>query len=98
MARTYFVYILASNTRELYIGVTGNLARRISQHRAAIRPEGFTAKHATTRLVFCETTDNVLAAILREKQVKGWTRRRKLELIEAVNPGWKDLAEGWCVR
>ena len=95
MARTYFVYILASDSRELYVGVTGNLGRRVSQHRAALKRDGYTARHETTRLVYCETTDNVLAAITREKQIKVWTRRRKLELIETLNPGWKDLAEGW---
>ena len=98
MARTYFVYILASDSRELYIGVTGNLAKRISQHRAALKPEGYTANHTTARLVFCESTDDILAAIPREKQLKGWTRRRKLELIEGLNPDWKDLAEGWGVE
>ena len=95
MGRTYFVYVLASASHELYVGVTGNVERRVSQHRAALKPDGYTAKHATTRLVYCETTDDVLAAIIREKQIKGWTRRRKLELIETLNPEWKDLAEGW---
>jgi putative endonuclease len=95
MGRTYFVYVLASASRELYVGVTGNLESRVSQHRAALKPDGYTAKHGTTSLVYCETTDNVLAAILREKQIKGWTRGRKLELIETLNPDWKDLAEGW---
>jgi putative endonuclease len=95
MARRYFVYILASDSRELYVGVTGNLARRVSQHRAALKRDRYTAKYGTTRLVYCETTDNVLAAITREKQIKVWARRRKLELIETLNPDWKDLAEGW---
>ena len=95
MARTYFVYILASDSRELYVGVTGNLERRVSQHRAAVKRDRYAAKHGTTRLVYCETTDNALAAITREKQIKVWTRRRKLELIETLNPDWKDLAEGW---
>jgi putative endonuclease len=95
MGRTYFVYVLASDSREPYVGVTGNLQRRVSQHRAALKPDGYPAKHATTSLVDCETTDDVLAAIIREKQIKGWTRRRKLELIETLNPDWKDLAEGW---
>ena len=95
MARRYFVYILASDSRELYVGVTGNLERRVSQHRAALKPDGYTAKHEMTRLVYCETTEDVLAAIAREKQIKVWTRRRKLDLVEALNPDWNDLAEGW---
>ena len=95
MGRTYFVYILASGSRELYVGVTGNLERRVLQHRAALRPDRCTARHETTGLVYCETTGDVLAAIRREKQIKGWTRRKKLDLIEATNPDWKDFAEGW---
>jgi putative endonuclease len=95
MPREYHVYILASDSRELYVGVTANLARRISQHRTALKPKGYTAKHETRRLVYCEATQSVLAAIRREKQIKGWTRRRKLELVDTLNPDWKDLAEGW---
>lgn len=95
MPRQFYVYILASDSRELYVGVTGNLARRVMQHRTGFRPTGYTAGHNTTRLVYCEITDDVRAAIRREKQLKGWTRRRKLELIETLNPDWRDLAEGW---
>lgn len=95
MRREFYVYILASDSRELYVGVTGNLTRRVSQHRTGFKPTGYTAKHATKHLVYCETTDDVQAAIRREKQIKAWTRRRKLELIETLNPDWNDLAEGW---
>jgi putative endonuclease len=95
MPRTYFVYIMASESGELYVGVTGSLRRRVVQHRSHFKPHGYTAEHGTTRLVYCETTEDVLAAIRREKQIKGWTRRRKLELVETLNPDWKDLAEGW---
>ena len=95
MSRTYFVYILASISRELYVGVTSNPVRRVSQHRTALSPDGYTARHETTSLVYCETTEDVLAAIRREKQIKGWTRLKKLELIETTNPDWKDFAEGW---
>ena len=95
MRRESYVYILASDTRELYVGVTGNLAKRISQHRTGLHPTGYTAKHKTKRLVYCETTGDVRAAIRREKQIKGWTRRRKVQLIETLNPEWNDLAGGW---
>ena len=95
MARTFFVYILASATRELYIGVTNDLTRRVAEHRGGLNPDSYSSRHRTSRLVYCEATQNVLAAIRREKQIKGWTRRRKLELIETLNPDWKDLAEGW---
>jgi putative endonuclease len=95
MPREFYVYILASHSRELYVGVTGDLVRRVSQHRTGFTPTGYTAKHETKRLVYCETTGDVQAAIRREKQIKGWTRRRKLELIETLNPDCNDLAEGW---
>ena len=70
-------YILASETHELYIGVTNDLERRLAEHTSG------------------QSTPNVLAAIRREKQLKRWSRRRKLELIESQNPGWCDLAEDW---
>jgi putative endonuclease len=77
------------------VGITNDLARRVSQHRSALSPDGYTVKHETTSLVYCETTGDVLAAIRREKQIKGWTRRKKLDLIQTTNPDWKDFAEGW---
>jgi putative endonuclease len=94
MPRKYFVYILASESRELYVGVTNNLYKRVEQHRTGIDPASYTTKHQTFRLVYCESTDDVMTAIRREKQIKGWTRVRKLELIERVNPNCRDLAEG----
>jgi putative endonuclease len=94
MPRTYFVYILASDSRELYIGVTNDVYRRVAQHRSSPDPDSYTTKHRTTRLVYCESTHDVSAAIRREKQIKGWTRMRKLELIDQANPAWRDLAEG----
>lgn len=71
MPRTYFVYILASESRELYIGVTNNLAKRLAQHRERLNPMAYTVKHQTVRLVYAETTNDVRAAIGREKQIKG---------------------------
>jgi putative endonuclease len=94
VARTFFVYILASETRELYIGVTNDLTRRVAEHGSGLNPDSYSSQHRTSRLVYCEATPNVLAAIRREKQIRGWTRRRKQELIETLNPDWKDLAEG----
>jgi putative endonuclease len=93
MLRHYHVYVLANASRELYVGVTGNLVRRVHQHRS--NGAEYTTRHAITCLVYCESTEDILAAIEREKQIKGWTRRRKLELIERLNPDWKDLAEDW---
>jgi putative endonuclease len=90
--RAYHVYILASDSRELYVGITNDLFKRVAQHRSAIDPQGYTTKHRIGRLVYCESTQDVLAAIKREKQIKSWTRKRRLELIEQSNPDWVDLA------
>ena len=87
--RQYWVYILASVNRTLYIGVTNNLGLRVAQHRQQIH--GFTAKYRITRLVYYETTSDVMAAITREKALKRWTRARKIQLIESVNAAWVDL-------
>jgi len=93
-SRTFVVYILASPSRVLYVGVTNNLVRRLFEHRTGATP-GFATTHGTYRLVYCETTTDPIAAITREKQLKGWKRLRKLRLIESTNPQWKDLASGW---
>ena len=87
--RTYHVYMLASKSRRLYIGVTGNLARRVQEHRKGLVHS--TAKYRITRLVYAEPTGDVRAAIAREKQLKGWLRSKKVALISAVNPAWDDL-------
>ncbi len=88
---TYWIYILSSRSRVLYIGVTSNLQRRLAQHRAG-GVTAYTAKHEAYRLVFCEQVSDVQAAIRREKQLKHWKRIRKLELIKSINPDWRDLA------
>jgi putative endonuclease len=93
MARTFFVYILASETRELYIGVTSDLTRRVAEHRAGLNPDSYSSRHGTSRLVYFEMTSDALSAICREKRLKRLSRRRKLRLIEKMNPYWRDLAE-----
>jgi putative endonuclease len=87
------VYIL-SNRRQgtLYTGVTSNLAERIFQHRAGLTP-GFSSRYGCNRLVFYERYERMDEAIAREKQIKGGSRARKIALIEAMNPDWKDLYE-----
>ena len=91
MAKQYYVYILASKRNgTLYIGVTENLVRRIYEHRNNLI-EGFTKKYSIHLLVYFETTNDVNSAILREKQLKKWERKWKLNLIEGKNPEWKDL-------
>jgi len=91
-ARVYHVYIMASASRRLYVGVTGHLARRVNAHLIG-ELEGFTKKYHMTRLVYAESTSDVIGAIRREKQIKGWVRARKLELIASLNPDWLDLGD-----
>jgi len=92
--RHCYVYIMASRSRTLYVGVTNNVARRVLEHKS--RPLGaFCTQYNITRLVFVEEADGPSAAIEREKQIKSWRRARKIELIESFNPGWEDLSEGW---
>jgi putative endonuclease len=90
----FFVYILASLSRVLYTGATRDLLRRIHQHKIGLIP-GFTRKYHVTRLVYCEETLSARAAFERERQIKGWSREKKIRLVESVNAGWLDLAEGW---
>jgi putative endonuclease len=92
--RDYYVYVLANVHRTLYVGVTNNLEVRVLEHKKALTP-GFTSKYGTDRLVYFESTPDVHAALAREKQIKGWLRRKKLALVETVNPNWKDLAADW---
>ena len=89
--RTYYVYIMANRTRRLYIGVTNDLIRRVYEHKHRLVP-GFTSKYFLDRLVYFQDTDDVSAAIAREKELKGWRRAKKVALIEKVNPKWSDLS------
>jgi putative endonuclease len=92
--RSYHVYILASRSRTLYIGVTGDILRRILEHKQR-RGSLFTSKYKIDRLVHYEETDYVHAALAREKELKSWRRARKIALIEAANPSWADLSAEW---
>lgn len=93
--KTYYVYILASKRNgTIYIGVSSNLENRIYEHNNKI-VEGFTKKYNVGKLVYYEATNDVKTAIAREKQLKKWNRKWKLELIEKNNPEWNDLAEAW---
>ena len=83
--KTYYVYIMANKSRNLYTGVTNNLERRVLQHRRKLVP-GFTARYNINRLVYYETFGDVRAAINRETEIKGWLRARKVALIESANP------------
>jgi putative endonuclease len=90
----YFVYILASKSRKLYVGVTNDLERRIYEHKQKLA-DGFTAKYRIARLVHFDETSDIVTAIEREKQIKGWLRDKKVALIESSNPTWEDLSEAW---
>ena len=90
--KRYFVYILASKTRVLYTGVTNDLFRRTLEHKQGV-DKGFTSRYRVKRLVYFEETNDIRAAIAREKQIKGWLRKKKVALIESLNPKWKDLSE-----
>ena len=89
---TYYVYILANKYKTIYTGVTNNIYRRLEEHKTGAA-FGFTKKYGIDRLVYLEETNDVRAAITREKQIKGWLRTKKIALIESVNPDWKDLGQ-----
>jgi putative endonuclease len=96
MHERYTVYILASRRNgTLYIGMTGDLVRRIEQHKALAIP-GFTRQYNVIRLVYVERYADVYEAIAREKQLKGWNRAWKIRLIEHANPTWTDLDPTAC--
>jgi putative endonuclease len=95
MRRVFYVYILASDSRELYIGITNNLIKRVAEHRQGSDPYRYVFRHASTHLVHVEAAGEARDAIRREKQLKSWSRRRKIALIERTNPTWEDLAAGW---
>lgn len=90
----YCVYILASQNRALYIGITHDLERRVEEHRHG-KGSKFTSKYKVQRLVHCEDYEYVEDAIAREKQLKGWRRSKKVALVEEFNSNWTDLAADW---
>ena len=92
--KAYWVYILTNSSGTLYVGVTNNLMRRIAEHKDH-KIDGFTKTYRIDRLVYMEETDDVSAALTREKEIKKWNRDRKLELIRHANPHFEGLSEGW---
>jgi len=91
MSRSYYVYIMCGKSGVLYIGSTDDLERRVFEHRQGL-VEGFTSKYRVTRLVYVEEFDRAADMVARERQLKGWTRRRKLALIHIRNPEMVDYA------
>jgi putative endonuclease len=90
----FYVSILASHSRVLYTGVTRDLLRRVHQHRLG-QIAGFTRWYHLTRLVYFEETSSARVAFERERQIKGWSRAKRIHLVESVNAGWLDLAKDW---
>ncbi len=88
--RDYYVYVTSSHRGTLYTGVTNSLSRRLGEHKQKL-VHGFTTRYRVTKLVYFESTPDVLSAIAREKQIKGWRRSKKVDLIESVNSTWEDL-------
>jgi len=91
MLESYYVYLLTNRSKTLYIGVTNCLAKRVEQHRQRQVP-GFTKRYNIDQLVYYEIFHEIHDAIAREKQLKGWTRKKKIALIQGGNPNWEDLA------
>ena len=89
--KQYYVYIMTNSSGTLYTGITNNLEVRVWQHKSGATP-GFTSKYKISRLIYFEDTRDVTAAIAREKQIKGWLRKKKIDLIKSVNPNFEDLS------
>ena len=94
MSKEYYVYIMTNKSRTLYTGVTNDLIRRVYEHKNKL-VKGFTSRYNIQYLVYYESTSNVYAALEREKQIKGWLRKKKIALIDSINPEWVDLSEEW---
>ena len=93
IAKTYCVYIMTNKLNStLYTGVTNNLLRRVHEHKNRMGSK-FTNRHKITKLVYYETTNDVEAAIMREKQIKDGSRQKKIDLVNSINPGWLDLSD-----
>lgn len=90
----YYVYIMSNKSRTLYIGYTNDLYSRVLEHKQKV-VAGFTSKYNINRLLYWESHETMQTATTRETQLKGWTRAKKIALIEAMNPGWQDLSGDW---
>jgi putative endonuclease len=94
VSKTYYVYIMSNQSRTLYVGMTNNIRKRAREHKDGL-VEGFTHRYNIDTLVYVESFGDVNSAIAREKQIKHWSREKKLHLINQDNPDWRDLSDGW---
>ena len=92
--KTFYIYILTSQSGTLYTGVTSNIEHRVYQHKHKLI-DGFTKKYNVDRLVYVEETTDINAGLNREKEIKAWRRSKKVALIQSINPKWEDLAADW---
>jgi len=90
----YYIYIMTNKSGTLYVGLTGNIKKRVYEHKNKL-VEGFAKKYNIDKLVYLEMFGDVYSAIAREKTIKGWLRKKKLQLIETTNPDWVDLSKDW---
>ena len=89
---SWYVYILSNDAHTLYVGYTKDMTRRFAEHKLHSDPQGFTSRYTFDRLVYIEVVLSEIDAQRREKQIKGWTRKKKIALIERENPRWHDLS------
>ena len=94
MNKSHVYFMTNKNNTVIYTGVTSNLLKRVYQHKAKTY-KGFTYRYNCDKLVYYEAYDNIMDAIVREKQLKAGNRKRKEDLINSMNPDWKDLSDGW---
>ena len=94
MSNQYYVYIMTNKSGTLYVGLSNNLKQRVQQHKTEL-VEGFTKRYNINRLLYFEMFSDINSAIAREKTIKGWLRKKKIDLISSVNPNWRDLSEDW---
>ena len=92
--KTYYVYIMGSESGTLYVGITSNIKRRVYEHKNHLI-QGFTNKYNVERLLYFKVIGDPASAIGREKQIKSWRREKKVALIDSTNPSWEDLSEDW---
>jgi putative endonuclease len=91
--KTYYVYIMTNQSRNLYVALTNNIRRRVNEHKDGLI-EGFTKRYNIKRFIYVESYSDIDSAITREKQIKNWRREKKLSLINKENPDWHDLSDG----